>query len=107
MIFIKKCNKVTESFKKMFCKYVHSWINQGSYSVGKNISVFTWLVDSLLRKGSTMTPPFTKILSDGTLVPGIQRYFFANLEGVEKLSSVISTNPVSYIQLAELNGANS
>ena len=43
----------------------------------KKTKVFTWLGESWLRKGLTMIPPLLKILSEGTLVPGTQRYFLA------------------------------
>ena len=43
----------------------------------RKMRVFTWCGDKRLRKGSTITPPLLKIRSDGTLVPGIERYFFA------------------------------
>ena len=46
----------------------------------KKIRVLTWSGFKRLRNGSTMLPPLLNICSDGTLVPGTDKYFFAKFD---------------------------
>ena len=60
-------------FVKLKCRCEMSY----SMFLERKMRVFTWYGDKWLRKGSTITPPLLKTRSDGTLVPGIERYFLA------------------------------